>query len=94
MVAKAAGILVGERIGNKLRPVQLGYGSSGGCEAAVHATRRFLSNSGPRVLITRTPSTVYDEIVFLRLSRVSFLSYTPLYGRHIVPLQLSFLGIS
>ena len=44
MVAKAAGILVGERIGNKLRPVQLGYGSSGGCEAAVHATRRFLSN--------------------------------------------------
>ena len=49
MVAKAAGILVGERIGNKLRPVQLGYGSSGGCEAAVHATQRFLSNSGPRV---------------------------------------------
>ena len=75
--AKAAGILVGERIGDKLRPVQLGYGSSGGCEAAVHATRRFLSNSGPRVLITRMPSAVYDEIVFLRLSRVSFLSYYP-----------------
>jgi hypothetical protein len=31
-------------LGDSVAPIQLGIGSSGGCEAAVHATRRFLAN--------------------------------------------------
>ena len=31
-------------LGQQLRPVQLGYGTPGGCEAAVHASRQFLEN--------------------------------------------------
>ena len=39
-------------LGQQLRPVQLGYGSPGGCEAAVHASRQFLENlSDNEVLI-------------------------------------------
>jgi len=30
-------------LGNSLAPVQLGVGTFGGCEATVHATRRFLA---------------------------------------------------
>ncbi|XP_029654873.1 uncharacterized protein LOC115228431 [Octopus sinensis] len=32
-------------LGSELRPIQLGVGVSGGCEAAVHATRKFISAS-------------------------------------------------
>ncbi|XP_029655915.1 uncharacterized protein LOC115229755 [Octopus sinensis] len=32
-------------LGSELRPIQLGVGVSGGCEAAVHATRQFISAS-------------------------------------------------
>ena len=31
-------------LGQQLRPVQLGYGTPGGCEAAVHAARHFFNN--------------------------------------------------
>ena len=31
-------------IGEQLRPAQLGYGTSGGCEAAVHSSRQFIEN--------------------------------------------------
>ena len=40
--------------GNKLRPVQLGCGTKAGCEAAVHATRTYLTNaseSKPLILL-------------------------------------------
>ena len=70
MVAKAASVLVGERIGSKLRPVQLGYGSSGGCEAAVHAIRRFLSNSGPRVLMKIDYKNAFNSLRRDRLLEV------------------------
>ena len=45
LVAKSISIFLGAEIGNHLRPIQLGYGTPGGCETAAHATRRFLGNS-------------------------------------------------
>ena len=33
-----------QELGSQLRPVQLGYGTVGGCEAAVHAARHFFEN--------------------------------------------------
>lgn len=36
-----------KEIGHELRPVQLGVGIRGGCEAAVHATRSFFENTSP-----------------------------------------------
>ena len=33
-----------QELGQQLRPIQLGYGSPGGCEAAVHAVRHFSAN--------------------------------------------------
>ena len=46
---RLAGKIVSRRIqaqlGEVLRPVQLGYGTKGGCEIAVHATRAFLDVS-------------------------------------------------
>ena len=32
------------QLGQELRPIQLGFGTPGGCEAAVHATRQFYQN--------------------------------------------------
>ena len=40
-------------IGAKLLPEQLGLGTHGGCEAAVHATRRFLANMPPDYLLVK-----------------------------------------
>ena len=43
LVAKSAVLLLAGEIGELLHPTQLGFGTPGGCEAAVHATRRYLS---------------------------------------------------
>ena len=54
LVAKSAVLLLGGEIGELLRPTQLGFGTPGGCEAAVHATRRYLSATeemSPRILL-------------------------------------------
>ena len=32
-------------LGSLLRPNQLGYGTKGGCEAAAHATRNYITNN-------------------------------------------------
>jgi hypothetical protein len=42
IAAKCANKYAIESIGDYLRPIQLGVGTPGGCEAAVHATRRFI----------------------------------------------------
>jgi hypothetical protein len=42
--AKCATHSVQEKFAGVFRPAQLGFGTPGGCEAAVHATRRFCSN--------------------------------------------------
>ena len=41
IAAKCANTFALNFLGNKLLPIQLGLGSSGGCEAAVHATSLF-----------------------------------------------------
>lgn len=44
IAAKCANNFAISSLGDKLLPLQLGLGTPGGCEAAVHATRRFLLN--------------------------------------------------
>ena len=44
LVAKCANNYAQVKLFDYLSPIQLGVGVSGGCEAAIHATRRFLSN--------------------------------------------------
>jgi len=45
LVAKTACLCLGNELGLFFRPVQLGFRTLGGCEAAVHAARQFLSSS-------------------------------------------------
>jgi len=47
LVAKTACLCLGNELGLFFRTVQLGFRTSGGCEAAVHAARQFLSSSSP-----------------------------------------------
>ena len=42
LVGKIVSQRIQAQLGEVLRPVQLGYGTKGGCEIAVHATRAFL----------------------------------------------------
>src|SRR5215469_8097019 len=42
LVAKCANVFAQKKLADYFAPVQLGVAASGGCEAAVHATRRFL----------------------------------------------------
>lgn len=63
-------------LGAELRPVQLGVGTRLGCEAAVHATRRFIeANSGtdaPQVLVKVDVSNAFNTVrrdVFLNRIR-------------------------
>lgn len=45
LVAKLACNSIGDKTGNYLRPVQMGFNTKGGCEASVHATRTYLKNN-------------------------------------------------
>ena len=45
MVAKAVNCLMFDTFGDKLRLLQLGCRTKGGCEAAVHASRTLLANA-------------------------------------------------
>jgi len=45
LVAKTTCLCLVNELGLFFRPVQLGFGTSGGCEAAVHAAGQFLSSS-------------------------------------------------
>ena len=44
LAAKCANAFALTKLSNSLQPLQLGVGVQGGCEAAVHATRRFIDN--------------------------------------------------
>ena len=44
LVAKVISMQLCAVVGDHLRPIQLGYGTPGGCEAAIHAARTFLAN--------------------------------------------------
>ena len=60
-------------LGQQLRPVQLGYGTAGGCEAAVHASRRFMeSMSGEEALVKIDMKNAFNTVrrdSFLRVVR-------------------------
>lgn len=43
-------------------PVQLGFGSRGGCEAAVHATRTFLDQNGGEVLLKVDVKNAFNSV--------------------------------
>ena len=53
LVAKCANQYAQEKLSQYFRPVQLGVSVSGGCEAAVHATSRFLSNLNSGEVVTK-----------------------------------------
>lgn len=61
------------RLGSQLRPVQLGFATKGGCEAAVHATRRYIANAPPdRVVLKLDLKNAFNCIrrdVFLQAAR-------------------------
>ena len=53
LAAKTAGRCIMEAMGLLLAPCQLGYGTALGCEAAVHASRLYLSNLQPGQVILK-----------------------------------------
>ena len=61
-------------LGRELRPVQLGFSTKGGCEAAVHAARRFLHDSERRrVFLKIDMRNAFNSLrrnTFLRVARV------------------------
>src|SRR6218665_812194 len=53
LASKCANAYAIPRLTSFLSPKQLGVGIPGGCEAAVHATRRFLANTGPDSVVVK-----------------------------------------
>ena len=53
LVAKCASSFVRDEMGALLAPLQLGYGTTMGAEAAVHATRMYLRNIQPGQLLLK-----------------------------------------
>ncbi|XP_072937198.1 uncharacterized protein [Epargyreus clarus] len=53
---------IGSTITEKCSPIQLGFGSKGGCEAAVHATRTFLLNKGGEVLLKLDVKNAFNSV--------------------------------
>ena len=45
LAAKVGARPLSARLGSELRPIQLGFSTRGGCEAAAHATRRYLEGT-------------------------------------------------
>ena len=69
-------------LGEQLRPTQLGYGTAGGCEAAVHSTRRFSETlSGDSAIIKLDMRNAFNSVRrdhFLRQVRERAPSMYPL----------------
>ena len=53
IAAKCANSYVISRLRSYFSPLQLGVATSGGCEAAVHATRRFLETTSPDDIVVK-----------------------------------------
>lgn len=64
LVSRIASSRIAERMGNELRPKQLGYGTRGGCEAGVHAARHFVNfeHESIKVLVKLDFRNAYNEI--------------------------------
>lgn len=57
LVAKCANTFAQEQLADYFSPVQLGVAVSGGCEAAVHATRRFVTHMKPGEAVVKLDFT-------------------------------------
>ena len=83
LVAKVINMQLCAVVGDHLRPIQLGYGTPGGCEAAIHAARTFLANSSllsPRVLLKIDYKNAFNSIrrdTFLGMVRAQFPEVYP-----------------
>ena len=71
VVGKVVSRSVQQEMGDFLRPVQLGYGTRAGCEAAIHSVRQYLqkSHAGPKVVLKGDYSNAFnslDRATFLR----------------------------
>ena len=63
LAGKITSQYIQENLGSYLRPVQLGYGIKGGCEASVHAVRSFLrTQSSMKVLLKVDFSNAFNSI--------------------------------
>jgi len=66
ITAKCANAYAASQLSDYFSPIQLGVGIPGGCEAAVHATRRYIEAMPDGYVIAkidfRTLSTVFAEI--------------------------------
>lgn len=51
-----------EKLGREFTPVQLGFGSKSGCEAAVHAVRGFLEGQGGDVLLKVDVTNAFNSV--------------------------------
>ncbi|PXF39673.1 hypothetical protein BWQ96_10627 [Gracilariopsis chorda] len=49
-------------LGESLRPIQLGVSTRGGCEAAVHATRRYLGLEGKKVIFKIDMANAFNSL--------------------------------
>ena len=69
-------------MGRKLRPVQLGYGTKSGCEAAIHSVRQFCEeHDAPKVILKGDYTNAFNSI-----SRVAVLNKT----KELVPSALPY----
>ena len=57
LAAKCANSYAMSHLGDYLAPIQLGVGVSGGCESAVHATRRFMESMPNKFIIAKLDFT-------------------------------------
>ncbi len=83
-------------LGQHLRPVQLGFGTSGGCEAAVHATHTYLSQTQSKgVLLKIDMRNAFNSIrrdVFLRVARERIPTLYPLLWQAYAKPSVLFFG--
>ena len=61
LAVKVASELLVDTLGEEFRPVQLGYGTKGGCEGAAHAARTYLANqTGSKVFLKIDVSNAFN----------------------------------
>jgi len=83
LITKTACLCLGNELGLFFRPVQLGFGTSGGCEAQVHAARQFLSSSShsnPVIFLKVDYRNAFNSVrqdCFLRVVREKFTCLLP-----------------
>ncbi|WP_240543054.1 hypothetical protein, partial [Solihabitans fulvus] len=84
-----------QTLGEELRPVQLGVSTSGGCEAAAHAARRYMTDCNhKRVLLKIDMRNAFNTLrrdSFLSVARTRFPGiYKPLWQAYPSPSRLFF----